>query len=142
MKRKSLIIGPAAAVLAAGSLEGCGQSVTEPTEAAITEDSTQLVEELDGSVPDFKEAELSDTEERVDYGELDELGRATGMTAVLSKDSLKKKTEKPEGITTTGYHKVWYDSIPKANEGYKVSGERIFLLIFLKNYKEFVNPCL
>lgn len=115
MKRKSVIIGLAATVLATGGLTGCGQAVTEPTETAVIEDSTQLVEELDDSVPDFTEAELSDTNERVDYGELDELGRATGMTAVLSKDSLKKKTEKPEGITTTGFHKVWYDSIPKAN---------------------------
>lgn len=115
MKRKSLIIGLVAAVLAAGSLEGCGQEVAEPTKAAVMEDGTQLVEKLEGSVPDFTEAELSDKETRVEYQELDGLGRATGMTAVLSKDSLKKKAEKPEGITTTGYHKVWYDSIPQIN---------------------------
>lgn len=118
MKRKQAVIYLVAAVLVAGSLSGiagCSRSEPEPTEYTSKENRTQLVEEMDDGVPAFTAEELSDTKCRVEYGELDDLGRATGMTAVLSKKSLTKKQEKPEGIATTGYHKVYYASIPKTN---------------------------
>lgn len=100
-------------IASAGCLGGCtAKDVSISTEESeyTTEDS--LVEKRNSGVPEFDQNMLAQQQDYVEYGELDEYGRATGMTAVLSEKSLRKKSEKtdPE-ITTTGYHKVWYDTI-------------------------------
>lgn len=82
------------------------KAVYEPTMQ-----SEELVVERNGGIPEFDVGAVSPVN-RINYGETDALGRATGVTAVLSAEGMRKKTEKiSPDVMPPGYHRIWYDSI-------------------------------
>ena len=87
---------------------------TEAEPKAVYETAMQpeeLVVERNGGIPEFDVGSVSPVN-RIDYGETDALGRPTGVTAVLSAEGMRKKTEKiSPDVMPPGYHRIWYDSI-------------------------------
>lgn len=128
LEKKNIIktVCIAAAVIAAsGSLSGCRKGNSDSTQAQfeyvhdnkedVEKDNKKIIEH-DGDIPNFTEEELKNTTNHVDYGNLDDLNRSTGMTAVISKKDLHRKTKRTKKhVESSGYHKVWYNEIPKKN---------------------------
>lgn len=117
----ALGIATAVILTSTGCLSGCrvhNDPISVGTEAEAEEfmDETSLVQIRNNGIPDFEESMLDETKDTIVYNELDALGRATGVRAVLSAEGMRDKGEPvSHDITTTGFHTVWYETIEKKN---------------------------
>lgn len=105
----------AATLLIAVTLFISGCDIPDTDAKMETEDHSDeniLVENRNDGMPVFAEQMLARTDNFISYRELDSLGRATGMIAILSAEGIREESEdiSPE-VVTTGFHVVWYDRI-------------------------------